>query len=413
MEGSLFTWDQEDVQSLARALESASAEEILQVMASTLEIVEMSTVSGKELTLSETLPPVLRLMEDLLVMAYDRQFDSAMQVVVQQLSDACVSVARSCVPLDDEDSFNDAVELKTSAVRMATVMMRAKVFPEGALGHFTSGFLDTNTAHFHCFSSLQAFVTRNAKRLVRRFPESTAHIENLIQAATQKHGEELGTGDRCLAPLHICISSLALAQQQCDEQEGGESRSSLPRVSEQPTFDIDSISPAQGSAATTPTGSRADLQSARPRTVYVCGIDTSVPEQTLIDFASQCGELTKVRLCGDRKSPTVFGFFEYATVEEARRLVAQDQQKLGNKILKISFASQSIKDPRGTFLNRGHVRANPISQGELPVYQSKNAPLIAGQPAPQQAQTPQCVPAQVQGLAQPPTPLPLPGQVHP
>eukprot|EP01059_Diplonema_ambulator_P012218 TRINITY_DN22448_c0_g1_i2.p1 TRINITY_DN22448_c0_g1~~TRINITY_DN22448_c0_g1_i2.p1 ORF type:complete len:431 (+),score=155.86 TRINITY_DN22448_c0_g1_i2:158-1450(+) len=85
-------------------------------------------------------------------------------------------------------------------------------------------------------------------------------------------------------------------------------------------------------------------ESSKDRTVYVVGIDTSLPEKVLLDFVQSCGRLLKIRLCGDTNNRTIYGFFEYRTRVEAQKLMDQDKKSLGKYILNCSWAKSAIRD---------------------------------------------------------------------
>eukprot|EP01061_Rhynchopus_euleeides_P014300 TRINITY_DN2481_c1_g1_i1.p2 TRINITY_DN2481_c1_g1~~TRINITY_DN2481_c1_g1_i1.p2 ORF type:complete len:313 (+),score=123.40 TRINITY_DN2481_c1_g1_i1:474-1412(+) len=93
-----------------------------------------------------------------------------------------------------------------------------------------------------------------------------------------------------------------------------------------------------------------------PRTVRVSGIDSHAKEKELLDLLRDCGHVVKLRLCGRREDATIFGFFQFKTVEGAQRLIHKGQNfKLGSRQLKVEMASSSIKDSRqaGLHLMRG------------------------------------------------------------
>ena len=86
------------------------------------------------------------------------------------------------------------------------------------------------------------------------------------------------------------------------------------------------------------------LEASKDRTVYVVGIDTSLPEKTLLDFVQSCGRLLKIRLCGDTNNRTIYGFFEYKTRREAQHMMDKDKTPLGKYILNCSWAKSAIRD---------------------------------------------------------------------
>eukprot|EP01063_Lacrimia_lanifica_P003441 TRINITY_DN11843_c0_g1_i1.p1 TRINITY_DN11843_c0_g1~~TRINITY_DN11843_c0_g1_i1.p1 ORF type:complete len:860 (+),score=306.81 TRINITY_DN11843_c0_g1_i1:129-2708(+) len=115
-----------------------------------------------------------------------------------------------------------------------------------------------------------------------------------------------------------------------------------------------------GDAATGRAGYGAPpepLESSKERTVYVVGIDTSLPEKVLLEFVQSCGRLLKIRLCGDTNNRTIYGFFEYRTRREAQNLMDKDKQVLGKYILNCSWAKSAIRDAMsGTANNKVKVR---------------------------------------------------------
>ena len=88
------------------------------------------------------------------------------------------------------------------------------------------------------------------------------------------------------------------------------------------------------------------LQQAQRRdcTVYVVGIDASLPECELLCFIAQCGSIVKVRLCGDTSNRTIYGFFEFDSKDPAELLVSKSGSVLGNYTIHCSFARQAIRD---------------------------------------------------------------------
>ena len=85
-------------------------------------------------------------------------------------------------------------------------------------------------------------------------------------------------------------------------------------------------------------------QQRRDCTVYVVGIDASLPESELLSFIAQCGHLVKVRLCGDTTNRTIYGFFEFDCKESSDALVAKTGSVLGSYTIHCSFARQAIRD---------------------------------------------------------------------
>eukprot|EP00756_Hemistasia_phaeocysticola_P021306 Hpha_TRINITY_DN15766_c4_g2::TRINITY_DN15766_c4_g2_i1::g.36319::m.36319 len=104
-----------------------------------------------------------------------------------------------------------------------------------------------------------------------------------------------------------------------------------------------------------------DHHSRKDRTVYVVGIDTALSEQNLLDFLSTCGNLAKVRLCGDTNNRTIYGFFEFCTRAEAAKLLHKDKMKLGAYILNCSWAKSAIRDVQAS----PHVRQYNIRDGKI------------------------------------------------
>ena len=78
------------------------------------------------------------------------------------------------------------------------------------------------------------------------------------------------------------------------------------------------------------------------RTVYITGVDTSVPLQELDSFMNQFGTVVRRRLCGDSSQPTQYGFFEFSTVEAAKGLRSRDKTYLGLHQIHCSMARSSI-----------------------------------------------------------------------
>ncbi|KAJ9467197.1 Polyadenylate-binding protein-interacting protein 8 [Diplonema papillatum] len=78
-------------------------------------------------------------------------------------------------------------------------------------------------------------------------------------------------------------------------------------------------------------------------TVYVVGIDANLGEGELLAYVKDFGALAKVRLCGDRSNPTIYGFFEYESPEAAAALVEQSGVHLGAFHLQCSIAREAIR----------------------------------------------------------------------
>lgn len=93
-------------------------------------------------------------------------------------------------------------------------------------------------------------------------------------------------------------------------------------------------------AATTTTASSRGKDPLK-RTVYVAGVDREVNEQTVLNFFSQCGEITNYRFCMGQ--PYKFAFIEFATHEGALAAIKCTGSVLGSCTLKISFSKSAIQ----------------------------------------------------------------------
>jgi RNA recognition motif-containing protein len=96
-------------------------------------------------------------------------------------------------------------------------------------------------------------------------------------------------------------------------------------------------SSAVAATATASSGGKDPLK----RTVYVAGVDREVNEQTVLNFFSQCGEITNYRFCMGQ--PYKFAFIEFATHEGALAAIKCTGSVLGSCTLKISFSKSAIQ----------------------------------------------------------------------
>eukprot|EP00754_Rhynchopus_humris_P022416 Rhum_TRINITY_DN14790_c1_g1::Rhum_TRINITY_DN14790_c1_g1_i1::g.118063::m.118063 len=124
-----------------------------------------------------------------------------------------------------------------------------------------------------------------------------------------------------------------------------------PQQAPQPQQQQAQQAPQQMPVTTTARQKKKDhkafaLQQAQRRdcTVYVVGIDASLPESELLCFIAQCGSIVKVRLCGDTSNRTIYGFFEFDSKDPAELLVSKSGSVLGNYTIHCSFARQAIRD---------------------------------------------------------------------
>ena len=83
------------------------------------------------------------------------------------------------------------------------------------------------------------------------------------------------------------------------------------------------------------------------RTVQVSGIDVHATEHELLQLLRRCGELVRLRLCGDRKAPCVSGHFVFKTAEGAERLMAMDGERLGRMRLKTTLCTGAVMGKAG------------------------------------------------------------------
>ena len=101
-------------------------------------------------------------------------------------------------------------------------------------------------------------------------------------------------------------------------------------------------------------------------TVYVVGIDSAIPESDLLAYASQCGPVSKIRLCGDTSNPTVYGFFEFEYPDAARRLIRRDKTPLGSFVIQCSHARQAIRDLHGDATSDSNIRTLCFGKSSQP-----------------------------------------------
>eukprot|EP01062_Namystynia_karyoxenos_P072309 TRINITY_DN6836_c0_g1_i2.p1 TRINITY_DN6836_c0_g1~~TRINITY_DN6836_c0_g1_i2.p1 ORF type:complete len:877 (+),score=175.36 TRINITY_DN6836_c0_g1_i2:271-2901(+) len=90
----------------------------------------------------------------------------------------------------------------------------------------------------------------------------------------------------------------------------------------------------------------ADRVDAHDRTVYMVGIDSAMPEETVLTRLSSFGCIRKFQLCGDPTQPTRYGFFEYASQAGARGCMTLDGKKMFNRPVRVSKAKDTIKGGR-------------------------------------------------------------------
>eukprot|EP01065_Artemidia_motanka_P011792 TRINITY_DN16429_c0_g1_i2.p1 TRINITY_DN16429_c0_g1~~TRINITY_DN16429_c0_g1_i2.p1 ORF type:complete len:469 (+),score=176.93 TRINITY_DN16429_c0_g1_i2:72-1409(+) len=77
-------------------------------------------------------------------------------------------------------------------------------------------------------------------------------------------------------------------------------------------------------------------------TVHVSGIDSALPAPELQAFVDSFGEVVKQRVVGQEGWATRYGFFEYASVDSARRLVASSGRQLGGRPIGCTWARTVI-----------------------------------------------------------------------
>lgn len=111
------------------------------------------------------------------------------------------------------------------------------------------------------------------------------------------------------------------------------------------------------------------------RTVYAVGIDSALSERDLVAFLSQCGTLTRARLCGDTTNRCVYGFFEYQTRAGAEALMRRTKTKLGNYTINLSWARTPIRDARSERDTRLRVVDLSAANG-MPCAAVRDSPLV-------------------------------------
>eukprot|EP01062_Namystynia_karyoxenos_P042891 TRINITY_DN3141_c1_g1_i1.p1 TRINITY_DN3141_c1_g1~~TRINITY_DN3141_c1_g1_i1.p1 ORF type:complete len:815 (+),score=197.67 TRINITY_DN3141_c1_g1_i1:106-2445(+) len=111
------------------------------------------------------------------------------------------------------------------------------------------------------------------------------------------------------------------------------------------------------------------------RTIYMVGLDANCSMRQLLKILLACGQVTRVRLCGDPMNPIIYGFVEYARRSAARNFLGSwHNEWIGHGRLTLSWAKSPIKDGIGEDTTAETVRLLrvrpetlniPITQSEL------------------------------------------------
>ncbi|CUG93598.1 RNA-binding protein, putative [Bodo saltans] len=88
----------------------------------------------------------------------------------------------------------------------------------------------------------------------------------------------------------------------------------------------------------------AQREEAKVRTVYINKLDPKITESQLRDFLDRCGQVLRVRLCGELIGRTKYGFVEFNNSDAARVLIAKDREMLAGCAIRCSLAKQPIQD---------------------------------------------------------------------
>eukprot|EP01062_Namystynia_karyoxenos_P040276 TRINITY_DN2937_c7_g1_i1.p1 TRINITY_DN2937_c7_g1~~TRINITY_DN2937_c7_g1_i1.p1 ORF type:complete len:473 (+),score=118.50 TRINITY_DN2937_c7_g1_i1:91-1419(+) len=109
------------------------------------------------------------------------------------------------------------------------------------------------------------------------------------------------------------------------------------------------ISAMQAAAAPVPPRRPAPAEHLAPGdvncTVHAVGIDSHLSEGELAAWLSECGTLKALRLCGDPRGPTLYGFFEFTSRDGAAAMVVRNHSELGKCRITTSWSREAIKQP--------------------------------------------------------------------
>ena len=213
--------------------------------------------------------------------------------VVKRLGAACFGIAAAGVSLTDEDAFDEA-----------------KRALEGAVGIF--GFL----------FNAKLVGAKQATGFVRTLVDGVAPFDMAMAAAN-------------FAALTISRAGELECRPLSDTYAAASERAMDPRSVQ-----------ILGETAEKLQALRYSVQAAY-RTVQVSGIDVHATEHELLQLLRRCGELVRLRLCGDRKAPCVSGHFVFKTAEGAERLMAMDGERLGRMRLKTTLCTGAVMGKAG------------------------------------------------------------------
>eukprot|EP00759_Apiculatamorpha_spiralis_P054004 PhF_6_TR673/c3_g1_i1/m.1027 len=122
----------------------------------------------------------------------------------------------------------------------------------------------------------------------------------------------------------------------------------------------------------------------KERTVYVSHIDCTGTEGSLMALLTSCGEVTKIRLCGNTTQSTQYAFVEYATSTGAKSAIRSlEGQRYGHYTLHCTLSRNMIHDKDNTDAVN-HVKActfgmDPATLGwnNVPLTQSGHQQAVA------------------------------------
>ncbi|KAL1920554.1 uncharacterized protein VTP21DRAFT_931 [Calcarisporiella thermophila] len=85
------------------------------------------------------------------------------------------------------------------------------------------------------------------------------------------------------------------------------------------------------------------------RTVYIGNLSSSLPEEEIIRFFSNCGPVAYLKMSGDATQPTRFAFMEFATLEGARAAMEMTGTILADRPIKVNHSKNPISKPQPNF----------------------------------------------------------------
>ena len=90
------------------------------------------------------------------------------------------------------------------------------------------------------------------------------------------------------------------------------------------------------------------MQEGLLKTLYISHIDASLPRQDLAILVATCGEINKVRVCGNSKQATYYAFVEFVVASGASKMLAKNKTLFGRFPLHCSISRTGIHDHHPT-----------------------------------------------------------------